>query len=618
MSNTRRRTTHRSFASLLTEYAAGDEFVIPEDLTSLSDEDLAALQEEAVSNFDALYGDGSGLSEADVEALSGLTAGIEAINAEVSTRAEATAARETAAAELANRIRPPAAEAEVPVEPVEDPPADDDGEDDGEGEPAPGDGEPAAPTAITPATPEAIAASGRGDIRVNLSGVRSRSRTHRPVATVAPRTMRDLVFAAGEGSVVAAGTGIEWDQIGRIMERRLQGYSHSTYDAAKRAGRHMRQQFGVLSITKPFSDDLVLRSNDPTHVDEVMQHAMDEHRLPGGSLVAAGGWCAPSEIIYDLCELESGDGLLSIPEISVARGGIQWTTGPDWSDIWSQTGFCFTEAEDETGAYVEPVAAGDQPNTVGPKPCYTVECPDFQEERLRVCGLCIQSGLLQQRGYPEVLARTVRGALIAHDHKMSAAMIQAMVAGSTPITMTAATVGTAAPLLTAIELQVEHYRYSHRMSRSTTLEAIFPYWVRGAIRSDLALRLGVDLLAVTDAMIDGWFRLRGIAPQYVYDWQPLDTVAADAFKVWPANVQFLLYSAGTWVRGVADVITLDTIYDSTLLANNDFTALFTEDAWLPAKLCVDSRVITVPVCSTGETGGGLDLACDGTAAPVIP
>jgi hypothetical protein len=337
---------------------------------------------------------------------------------------------------------------------------------------------------------------------------------------------------------------------------------------------------------------------------------MDESRLPGGSLVASGGWCAPSETLYDLCELESNDGLLSVPEIGISRGGISWTTGPKFSDIYNGTGFCYTEQDDIDGDY--------DGSGGGSKPCYTVTCPPFQEARLGLCGLCISAGLLQSRGYPEVIARTTRGALIAHDHKMSASVINAIVAGSTAVTMTAAQAGATAPLLDAIELQVEHYRYSNRMSRSTSLEAVFPYWVHGVVRADLSRRQGLDLLSVTDAQIDGWFRQRGINPQFVYDWQDINGTAATAFKSWPTSLKFLLYAAGTWVKGTSDIITVDTLYDSVLLGTNDYTALFTEEGWLVAKLCEDSRVITIDLCPDGATHGGIDIACDGTTAPAIP
>jgi len=62
----------------------------------------------------------------------------------------------------------------------------------------------------------------------------------------------------------------------------------------------------------------------------------------------------------------------------------------------------------------------------------------------------------------------------------------------------------------------------------------------------------------------------------------------------------LVYAAGTWVRGNADIITLDTVYDSTLLAQNKTTQLFTEQGILAAKTCFDSRVYTI-----GAIPGGL-------------
>src|SRR3546814_12529473 len=81
--------------------------------------------------------------------------------------------------------------------------------------------------------------------------------------------------------------------------------------------------------------------------------------------------------------------------------------------------------------------------------------------------------------------------------------------------------GATAPLRTAIELQVEHLRTVNRMSRSATLEAVFPMWTHGVIRSDLSRRRGVDMLSVTNAQINAWFTQRGVSPQFVYDWQDL-------------------------------------------------------------------------------------------------
>jgi len=198
---------------------------------------------------------------------------------------------------------------------------------------------------------------------------------------------------------------------------------------------------------------------------------------------------------------------------------------------------------------------------------------------------------------------------------MNGKQIAQMAAGSTAVTLPATQAGTAAPVLTAIELQVESMRYARRLSRTATMEAVFPYWIRGAIRSDLSRRQGVEnFLEVTDAQIDAWFRLRGIRPQFVYNWQALSGTAGSVTQ-WPTTVSFLLYPAGTWIRGAADIITVETLYDSVLLGNNDFTALFTEEGWFVAKRGQDSRLVTTSLTADGVVAAAQDIAHNGTLAP---
>lgn len=608
--------------SLATAYddqsGQNDELVIPESFEGM---EYAALQElftNATAAFDAMYAEEDRSPERN-EQLGALTDGIEALAAELARRDAVQAERDSEAEGFAERVAALRAG-------TNDDAADDEGEDDAEGdEPADeveteneGDEE-EAPASEDEGAAEVVTASGstraRSEVRVPLSGVRRTAAAATQTADEAP-TMRDVAVSAGEGTGFAVGAGMDFLDIGRAIDRKLQGYNASQYKSAHKMGRQVKEQHGIVAFQRKFDDDLMVTSNDREHVDAVIARAVDESRLPGGALTAAGGWCAPSEALYDLLELESRDGMLSIPEIGISRGGIQFTTGPSFAGIYSEiTGFSFTEDEDIDGKY-EP---GENGNVVGPKPCYKVDCPDFTEVRLDVDGLCIQAGLLQSRGYPEVIARTVRGALVAHEHRMNAKLIAKMVAGSTAVSM-GTQAGAIAPILDSIEKQTEHYRYTHRLSRGTTLEAVFPFWVRGAVRSDLSRRLGVELLDVADARIDGWFRSRGINPQFVYNWQAIDVTAANAFNAWPSTVSFLLYAAGTWVRGANDIITVDTLYDSTLLSNNDYTALFTEEGWLVAKRGFDSRVVTVGICPDGATHEGIGIECNGTATPaaVVP
>lgn len=588
-----------------------DDLVIPESFEELSDDDLTELHNRAVSTFEGLYGDGSTLSDDDVNDLASLTEGIEAIKDELGVRDAAKTERAEKAAELASRVRPESTLSSDSDDGNEDEDDKDDSDDSEEdtrtpeektkdeakdeaGKPGAGDTVTAAATAPTPVPRK------RTEVRVDSSRV---SR-HLPKSnTTEAKGMGDIVYASGEGSGFAAGQGIDWTDAGKIVDRRLSGFNQSQYLSANRAGRHMRQQMGVMSIRKPLDDDLIISSSDPLHVESVLKNATSESRLPGNSLVASGGWCAPSEVIYDLLELESRDGIFSLPEVGITRGGITRTLGPDFADIYNAiTGFHYTEQEDIDGNY--------DGEGGGSKPCYKVECPDFEEFRLEVDGLCITAGLLQQRGYPEVIARTLRGALVAHDHRLAGRSLASIEAGSTAVTF-AGDEGTVAPLLSAIELQVEHLRYQSRISRTATIEGVFPFWVRGAIRADLSKRTGLSLFDVSDAQINNWFNQRGVSPQFVYNWQDINGIDAQDMTGWPTEATFLLYPSGTWVRGTSDIITVDTLFDSTQLGTNDYTALFTEEGWLVLPMGHHSRAVTVSLCADGTTASAIDLECNG-------
>lgn len=592
---------------------------IPENLSDLSAEDLGDLRSKAVDAFQTLYAGGE-FTDEDLATLGTLTDGIEVLSAEISSREQAAAERAAKAAEMAAKVG-----AGKPA------PAPSDDDEDGDGDDAPAqeeadDQDDAAeakaqkkakaaavdvePEAQVDAEPEAVtAAAPRGPIK--LSGIRRHVHTPAPAITeeTSVEDTRKARMTVADVPGFAADSDATFEDLAVALDRRLQGFNSGAYAAAARAGRAMSERHGLAVIRKSFDERATVTS--PESADAAMAFAVSEKNLPGGSLVAAGGWCAPSETVYDLLEDESRDGLISLPEINVTRGGIKFTRGPKFADLYAAPSFNFTEEEAKAGKYL-PDGAGA--NKVGAKPVYGVPCTDFEEVRLSAAGLHVQANLLQQRGYPELVARTIRGALVAHEHKMSERIIASMERQSTAVSLDSGQIGAAAPILTAIELQTEHYRYAQRLSRSTTLEAVFPYWVHGAIRTDLSRRQGVDLTDVNDARIDAWFKARGVNPQFVYDWQALTGAAGD-FKAWGASLKFLLYSAGTFVKGGQDVITLDTVYDSALLGQNDYTALFTEEGYLVAKRGHDARVVTVPINPNGGTGTGIKLLANGTADP---
>jgi hypothetical protein len=140
------------------------------------------------------------------------------------------------------------------------------------------------------------------------------------------------------------------------------------------------------------------------------------------------------------------------------------------------------------------------------------------------------------------------------------------------------------------------------------------------MRADWIRRNGGDydkMLTLADSQINAAFSARGARVQYVYDWQDaFATCAASGapgadtpIQNLPTSLTFLVYPAGTWVRAVNDVITLNSVYDSTKLATNQVTHLFTETGWAMVRMCPVSRVYTVAICPSGKTTDQGTLTC---------
>src|SRR3546814_1273855 len=82
-----------------------DEIVFPEDLAALDDAGVDSLLNGALEAFQDIYGDGTNLSDAQVDALSALTEGITRVKGEKDARTAASAERSASAAALAEQAR---------------------------------------------------------------------------------------------------------------------------------------------------------------------------------------------------------------------------------------------------------------------------------------------------------------------------------------------------------------------------------------------------------------------------------------------------------------------------------------------------------------------------------
>jgi hypothetical protein len=428
---------------------------------------------------------------------------------------------------------------------------------------------------------EAVAASARP--APTRSALQRAAAAQPPVEAEPERTPATIV-ASADVPGVALGQALSMEDLAKAAIRRFERMPKGL------VGPRRRDAYGLADIMKTRTDGLTDSNREYKTTQDLIEAAGSESRLTGNSLVAAGGWCAPNETLYDLVTEESTDGLWDVPEVGVTRGGISFTKGPDFSDFYEDyAGWWYTEAQ---------VIADTE------KPCFEVECPPFQDVTLDAVGVCISAGILTNAAYPELVRRYIEGTLIAHQHRVSGTLLTraATIAGAAVSVVNA--FANAPSILTALELVALGEKQRKRLPMNTTMEVVLPFWAKAAIRADLANRTGVDMLAVTDQQIDSYFGVRQLRVQYVYNWNPLVGSSAGVGPVldFPATVNALVYPAGTFVKLTKDLITLNAIYDSTNIKTNTYTALFAEEGVALANRRGTARHLTIPLNVTGRTG----------------
>jgi len=442
------------------------------------------------------------------------------------------------------------------------------------------------------------------------------------IADVAPHSPNpEIVTEEGQGyTIVAAadiatfptGTELSWADVGRAFEERVRAYP-----SASRTGTKARMQHALARIRRDFADDAVIMEGDNhQQAFNKLRAAADDAGRSENGLVAANGWCAPSEPDYSICSPITADGLLNLPERVLRRGGLLHNQGLDFTDFF---GGDITLPIPGYNILTEAQVIADTAKT-----CVEIPCPEFVDDRLNVAALCLTSSLLQNRGYPEFVSEFTQGAIAALAHLVNREVIAEIVTGSTAVVLTAvdpwATDGTFySNVLSAVEFAVKDMRYAYRTSMSQPFTVVLPYWVLGGMRADYIRRNAAANNDIADSEIMAAFAARGAQAQWVYDWQ--DAFAPGAIPAtnqmgnatppfnYPTTLQFLIFLPGTWVLGRQDVIRLDTVYDSTNLQQNLVTQLFMEDGFRPMRMCQFSRVYTIPVCANGSTGLQRAITC---------
>jgi len=349
----------------------------------------------------------------------------------------------------------------------------------------------------------------------------------------------------------------------------------------------------------------------PGQIEELFRHLTSQDKKD--SLVAAGGWCAPSEIKYDFFNIACESGLIDLPTFGVSRGGIRFPVSPSLADVFGSNvafgGFSttfgvgtvpwlWTESSDILAATGSPT-----------KPCIRIPCASFSEQRLECYGVCVTAGNLTDDAYPENTANFLRLVLAAHSHAVNGRLIALMVAQSSAAVNTGSFAVTGQPVYQQIygglSLAAVDYRARYGMCDDDVLEVVAPFWLKSVIRADIAWRTGIEPEQIPDTEINSHFASINVRVQWVNDWQVRAAGQfgnATAMTAWPTSATIMMYAAGTFIKGNGLSLDLGVVRDSVLNSTNDHTAAWSEECHLIARVGHESRQYTLNFAVNGRTG----------------
>lgn len=562
-------------------------FKLPETLDGLTLAELEKLVADADTEFDTVTAevdpaDPSTISTETLDAMRVLTEA----RASLATRIETVQVEDTARADEARalldartaRVEAPA-EPETPAEPEVEPTEEVVAEVVAEAE-----------KAVEAATEPVTAAAARP---VSFKGLGAR--TGKSPAAAAPQA--SAIGWRMQQNVPRYASGIVgYRDLANVLESMAPG-SMARANRGPVQGRVDMVPMSLATLERDHGDRVIASDNDDeiaAAVDRIIDestYTLAKHS-DDGALVAAAGWCSPSETIYSFCDITPAEGLISLPDMNITRGGLRRPVLPDFSELKSTLPFRYTEAE-----------LMNNPT----KPCVEIPCTTMEEIRAEAIGLCVTSGILQKRGWPELVARFMQEVTKHHMIKLSVWTIQDMVTGSTPIIFPAASspLGAAGSLLNALSLRAVLIRQKEGLPHNALIEGAAPSFGLKAAAADMALQQGRDVKSVTDADVDRWLADRNIRIQWVSHWQELP----EGSTYWPTTVQVLLYPSGAWYRHLANVIEVGTLFDKALLQANRQMELFTEDEYLVDNRCKVSEIVTVPLCVDGSVGARESITC---------
>ncbi len=342
-------------------------------------------------------------------------------------------------------------------------------------------------------------------------------------------------------------------------------FSRALIGKAKRLGppkKHpggTEERYLLAAAHYDFPESRTLTSDISANAEKIRSLQNSE----GKSLVASGGLCAPLTPLYTIPQfaVTSRPVRDALPSFTADRGGVNVPVPTTLSSA-SNAITIITEANDALGG------------TFATKSCLDQTCLDYVETAVTIISHCREYGNLNARAWPESV--TFENELTMAEHARVSDQYLLGRIKSLSLQVTQATVlGETYDLITAITRAVSAIRYRLRASENTRFRALMPSWVPDSMVNDIA-STQFDRFK-SRAQVTAILREAGVEPTFYIDDVLTGTSQGFADEVnnttldpFPTSIQWALYIEGAFMHLDGGTLELGLVRDSSLNETNDF------------------------------------------------
>lgn len=364
------------------------------------------------------------------------------------------------------------------------------------------------------------------------------------------------------------------------------------------------------SLDEEFTFDLVKRISDPAVVRREFRDRVHEQNKDMDAMVASGGLCAPVTPWYNLqyISVPTRPVMGALPSFMADRGGLLYARPAALSAVTDAVGL-ITESED---------AAGGSSAT---KSCQVIPCPPFQQTDVDIIYHCLQFGNLGARTFPELVAQWNNLVLAAHARLAESNLLTQIDSAGTQVTAGALGLGASATLFSQILAAANGIRSRNRMDPEAVLRLLIPWWSVDLIVSDV-IRSQFQRFDTDRDKVIALLRSFNVEPSFYIDsasgrnqvWgtQPTEPVdSGDPYAgliPFPTECVWYLFPEASFLYLDGGMLELGIVRDSVLNKTNDFQ-IFGETFENVAFVGVESLTVLSSVCDSGTVSLPTAVTC---------